>query len=209
MIKILLAFAIIFITSSKCWAYAEFQQTIVTTVPAATEITAINIPLSKGTINPETGNNSGLYADFELKTNGVDADYDYVITATLLTTGGVSVNAYSQNGGLPYILLGNNSASLYPTSAAVNNIQGGAPAAPQNPNVIAYPVSTSVSGLNSATFTTVPAYGGLCFIVTTGSSQQGTASQAISTVPLANTYSYADSSGTYESIVTFSAYRKP
>lgn len=209
MFKKLLCLAALSHTVLECNAYAEFQQTIITTVPAAVAITAINTELAKGTVNPQTGSHPGLYANFELLTNGADANYDYVVTASLQTSDSGNVNAYSQNSGSSYILLGNNTPSLYPSLAAVNNIKGGSPSSAQNPNVIAYPVSTSVSGLSSATFTNNTTYGGLCFIIKTGTSQQGTVSQSISSAPLANTYSFADCAGTYESTVTFSAYRKP
>lgn len=206
-IKILVLYALLI---QCCYAATNFQQTITTTVPAAVNVTAINTAAAQGTINPSTGNSSSPAASFRLQTNGTDANYTYVMQASLLTTGGTNVNAYAQVSSQGYILLGNNSPSLYPTTAAVNNIKGGTPSAAGNPNVIAYPVTNTLNNLGSATLTNNPAYGGLCYIITKGTSSDGTIAQTLGAAPLANTYSLNnDRAGIYQAVVTFSANRNP
>lgn len=209
--KFLLKFFIInSLLTQCCYGAATFQQTITTTIPAAVNITAINTAAAQGTINPSTGNSSSPAASFRLQTNGADSKYTYVVQSTLLTSGGTSVNAYAQVGSQGYILLGNNSPSLYPTTAAVNNIKGGTPTAASNANVIAYPVTNTLSNLASATLTNNAAYGGLCYIVTTGTSKDGIIAQTLGAAPLSNTYSLTnDRAGIYQAVVTFTANRNP
>lgn len=187
-----------------------FQQTITTTCPAAVDVTAINPSAAMGTIAPATGNCSSPSASFQLKTNGIDANYTYVVQAKLLTTGGVQTNAYAQVASQPYILLGNNAFPMYPTVAAVTNITSGTPTAANNTNVIAYPITNTLNNLASATFTNNALYGGLCYIIKTGASQNGTFTQTLGAAPLANTYSFSnDKAGTYQAVVTFTANRNP
>lgn len=193
-----------------CYCATTFQQTITTTIPAAVNITAINTSAAQGTIDAATGISSSPAASFRLQTNGTDSNYTYVVQSTLLTSGGTSVNAYAQISSQGYILLGNNSPALYPTTTAVNNIKSGTPSAANNANVIAYPVSNTLTNLASATLTNNPTYGGLCYIVTTGTSKNGTLVQTVGSSPLANTYSLTnDRAGIYQAVVTFTANRNP
>ena len=116
----------------SCYAATTFQQTITTTVPAAVNVTAVNTSAAQGTINPATGVSSSPVASFRLQTNGADTNYTYVVQASLLTTGGTSVNAYAQIASNGYILLGNNSPTLYATVSAVNDIKSGTPISANN-----------------------------------------------------------------------------
>ncbi len=193
-----------------CWGATTFQQTITTTVPAAVNVTAINTSLAQGTINPATGVSTSPAASFRLQTNGTDTNYTYVVQSSLLTTGGTNTNAYAQIASQGYILLGNNSPAKYPSVAAVNNIKTGSPIASSNANVIAYPVTNTLTNLASATLTNNPTYGGLCYIITTGTSKNGTLVQTIGSNPLTNTYSITnDRAGVYQAVITFSANRNP
>lgn len=193
-----------------CYGASTLQQTITTTIPAAVNVTAINTSASKGTINPQTGNSSSPSASFQLETNGNDSNYTYVVQAKLFTSGGTQANAYAQIGGQGYLLLGNNTPANYPTISAINNIKSGTPTASSNANVIGYPVTNTLSNLDSITLTNNSAYGGLCYIVQTGCSQKGTLSQVLGAVPLTNTYSISnDKAGTYQAIITFTANRNP
>lgn len=172
-------------------------------------VTAINTGAAIGTIDAFTGNSSSPSASFRLQTNGADTNYTYVVQAKLLTSGGQQ-NAYAQIGGQGYILLGNNTFAYYPTTSAVSNITSGAPLASSNANVIAYPVTNTLTNLLSATLTNNPTYGGLCYIVKTGTSKDGTLKQTVGAAPLTNTYSIAnDKPGVYQAVVTFTANRNP
>lgn len=198
------------LASPKAYGLAEFQQTILTTVPAAVNVTAINTALAQGTIDPETGMSTSPSASFRLQTNGADTNYDYVLTAVLNTSDSGNVNAYYQSGRTVYLLLGNVAASNIPSASAVNNIKGGSPVLAQNANVIAYPVTNTLTNLSSATATNIATFAGLCYIIKTGASKDGTIQQTIGATPLANTYSVTtDRAGTYQAVLTFTANRKP
>lgn len=205
-ISLLLIYILLF--ENVCLGATSFQQTLTTTVPASVNVTAINPAAATGTIDASTGNSSSPSASFRLQTNGADTNYTYVVQAKLLVSGGSQQNAYAQIGGQGYIMLGNN--STYPTSAAVSNITGGTPVSASNANVIAYPVTNTLSNLSSATLTNNAAYGGLCYIVKTGTSKDGTLTQTVGASSLANTYSITnDRAGVYQAVVTFSANRNP
>ena len=205
-IKLLLICILLF--ENVCFGATTFQHTLTTTVPASVNVTAINSAAATGTIDASTGNSSSPSASFRLQTNGADTNYTYVVQAKVLVSAGNQQNAYAQIGGNGYILLGNN--STYPTPAAINNITGGTPTSANNANVIAYPVANTLTNLASATLTNNPAYGGLCYIVKTGTSKDGTLKQTVGASPLANTYSISnDRAGVYQAVVTFSANRNP
>lgn len=196
--------------AADCFALTSLQQIITTTVPAAVNITALNPAAANGTINPQTGNSSSPSASFQLQTNGLDEKYTYVVQATVQTTGNVVANAYAQISSQEYIMLGNNASTLYPTIAAVSNITSGSPVAANNPNVIAYPISNTINNLASMTLTNNATYGGLCYIVKTGASKNGTLTQTVGVAPLSGTYSVGnDRAGTYQAIVRFTAKRNP
>lgn len=201
-------FIIIILASPKAFGLAEFQQTIQTVVPSAVDVSSINTSTASGTINPETGISSAPYATFQIQTNGSDDKYDYILTAKVNTSDSAQVNAYSQNGATAYLLLGN--VTNLPTSSAINDIKTNSPTLANNKNVIAYPITNTLTNLSSATLTNNAAYGGLCYVIKTGSNQKGTIRQAIGTTPMSNTYSaIIDTAGTYQAVLTLSANRKP
>lgn len=209
-IKILYSIIFLFSVSLKASAIATFVQTIATTVPPAVNVTSLNPSQAQGTINAQTGNSSSPSVSFQIQTNGTDANYTYVVQSTLLTTGGVNVNAYSQIGAQGYLMLGNNNPTLYPTAVGVTNITAGTPAPALNPNVIAYPITNSLNNLSSATLSTNVLYGGLYYLIKTGTSQNGTITQTLGAAPLGNTYSIQnDRAGTYQAVLTFTANRNP
>lgn len=191
------------------WGASTLSQTMITTCPPAVNVTAINPSLASGTIDPNTGNNTGLQGQFQLQTNGADSNYNYVLQATVATTGGVNTNALFVSGSTPYIIMGNNNLALMPTVAAIANIKS-SPTQGGNPNSIAYPTNVGVTNLQSATLTNNATYGGYYYKILTGASQNGTAAQSVSSAPLANTYYVGeDRPGTYQAVLTFSALRLP
>lgn len=201
-------FTVIIFASPKAFGLAEFQHTIQTIVPSAVDVSSINTSAASGTIAPETGISSAPYATFQIQTNGDDDKYDYILTAKVNTSDSGNLNAYSQNGATAYLLLGN--ITNLPTSSAVNDIKTNSPTLVNNKNVIAYPITNTLTNLNSAILTNNAAYGGLCYVIKTGTSQKGTIKQAIGTAPMNNTYSpVVDTSGTYQAVLTLSANRKP
>lgn len=193
----------------QCKSATTLNQTILTTVPPAVNVAAVGGSVVSGTIDPSTGSNSGITGRFNLQTNGPDNSYDYVLQAALQSQGGVSTNAYYLSGSNPSIMLGNNSPSLYPTLAAVANVKN-SPTQGGNPNVIAYPVTTTVPSGSSANFISNPTYNGYYFQILSGTNQNVAVSQSLGTAANPNTYSYLeDKPGTYQTVLTFSAFRKP
>lgn len=198
----------IFLASPKAFGLAEFQHTIQTVIPSAVDVSLINTSTAFGTIDPETGISSAPYATFQIQTNGDDNKYDYILTAKVNTSDNGNLNAYSQNGSIVYLLLGN--ITNLPTSAAINDIKTNSPSPANNKNVIAYPITNTLTNLTSATLTNNAAYGGLCYVIKTGSNQKGTIKQTIGITPMSNTYSsIIDTSGTYQAVLTLTANRKP
>lgn len=150
--------------ASQSYSATNFQQTIVTTVPSAVNISAYNQSLSKGTITPQTGISSPPSASFNIKTNGEDCDYTYIVQAKVSTSNSGEVNAYFQNSNKNYIILGNVSLSNLPSINSINNIKSGTPISSSNANAIAYPVTNILTNIESATMTNNTAYGGGCVI---------------------------------------------
>ena len=187
-----------------------YQQSLITTIPAAVNISAYNQSLSKGTINPQTGASSSPSASFNIKTNGEDCNYTYTMQAKVLTSGNGDTNAYFRNSNRDYIILGNVSGSYLPSLSAVNNIRSSAPAELNNANVIAYPITNALTNVQSANMTNNQLCQGLCYVIRMGNSQNGNIVQTLSAVPLKNTYSVAnDRAGTYQAVITISATRNP
>lgn len=201
-------FILMILVSPKAFGLAEFQHTIQTVIPAAVDVSSINSSAATGTIDPETGISSSPYATFQIQTNGDDDKYDYILTAKINTSDSGNLNAYSQNGSIAYLLLGN--IVNLPVTSAINDIKTNSPTLTNNKNVIAYPIANTLTNLSSATLTNNAAYGGLCYVIKTGSSQKGTIKQTIGTTPMNNTYSLTtDTAGTYQAVLTISANRKP
>lgn len=192
------------------YSATNFQQTIVTTVPAAVNISAYNQSLSKGTIAPQTGISSSPSASFNIKTNGEDCNYTYIVQAKVSTSNSGDVNAYFKNSNRDYIILGNVSSSNIPNTNSINNIKSGTPTSSGNPNAIAYPITNTLTNIESATMTNNSAYGGLFYSVNMGNSQNGNLVQTLGANPLTNTYSISnDRAGTYQAVITFTANRNP
>ena len=208
--KLMICITMLIVCSNKSYSATSFQQTIVTTIPSAVNISAYNQSLAKGSIAPQTGISTSPSASFNIKTNGEDCNYNYIVQAKLSTSNSRDVNAYSKISNRDYIILGNVSSGNYPNINAVNNIKSGTPTAAGNPNVIAYPINNILTNIDSATMVNNSAYGGLCYSVKMGNSQNGNFVQSIGSVPLNNTYSISnDRAGTYQAIVTFTANRNP
>lgn len=205
------AFSLIFnICAQQSLAATNFQQTIVTNVPSAIDISAYNQSLSKGNISPQTGISSSPSASFSIKTNGEDNNYTYSVQAHVSTSNNADVGAYFKNADRDYIILGNISSSNLPDVSSINNIKSATPTASDNPNAIAYPVENILTNIESATMDNSPINGDLRYLVIMGNSQNGNFVQTLGSTPLSNTYSLSnDRAGTYQAVVTFTANRNP
>lgn len=210
LLKLMVIIILLNICTVKTYSATTFQQTIVTTVPAAVNISAYNQSLSKGTISAQTGVSSSPSASFNIKTNGDDCNYLYTLQAKLLTSNAGEVNAYFKNANKDYIILGNVTSSNLPSTNSINNIKSISPQTLENPNAIAYPINNVLTNIESATMINNPSDGGLAYSIKMGNSQNGNIVQTIGSNPLPNTYSISnDRAGTYQAIITFTANRNP
>ena len=208
--KIIVVFYILSICTLESYSATNCQQTILTTVPSAINISAYNQSLSKGSIAPQTGNSTSPSASFNIKTNGEDCNYTYIVQAKVNTSDNGEVNAYFKNSNRDCIILGNVSSQNLPKNTSISNIKNGASNVSGNPNAIAYPLTNTLSNIESATMTNNTSYGGLCYVVKMGNSQNGNFVQTIGAAPISNTYSISnDRAGTYQAVITFTANRNP
>ncbi len=149
------------------------------------------------TIAPDTGNlGTALISKFQIRANA-NAPSLYLKATTESTTNPTEV-AFFVQGGSTYVILSN--ITNKPLTTAVADCKAASPNPATNVNAIAYPIA-SASANNSGTVTfdgtknqyNVTANAGETIVTTT-----------TGTTPLANTYSYLDTAGTYQAILTLS-----
>lgn len=170
-------------------------------IPSAAIVNNVPTAANNSTINPQTGFHNGLQAIFNIKTNGDDNTYDFVISSTINTEAGEK-NGYFFKDGELYLILANR--ERLPDMASLADISSGSPQS--NKNMIAYPV------IKNAEFqTSYQNYNGnLCCKFLSEGKQNFNISQHIGNTPLAGTYSLEDDgAGVYEAVITLNIYRKP
>lgn len=149
------------------------------------------------TITPDTGNlAAALVSKFQIRANA-NAPSLYLKATTESTTSPNEVAFFAQSG-TTYVILSNTSNK--PLASAIADCKLASPTLANNANAIAYPIASSAAD-NSGTVTfdstknqyNVSANAGQTIVTTT-----------TGTIPLANTYSYLDTAGTYQAILTLS-----
>lgn len=194
-------FLLLLLSAPVCSGAAVMDSVITTVIPSAAIVKTVPSSKNNSVINPENGFQSGLEAVFNIKTNGDDNTYDFILSGSIDTLGGMK-NAYVMNNDKLYLMLGNK--DRLPESNAVFDIMSGSPS--KNPNIIAYPV------INTSSYDIKPLNyrGELCCRILSGGVQDMNVSQTISNTPLGNTYSIGeDLAGVYEAVITLNIYRKP
>lgn len=185
----------------KAFGYAEVEQTINLSVQPSVAIQK-TASLESGTINPKLGTHAGLNASFKIQTNGTDDDYDFILGSKITAIDG-EVSAYSDNGDLMFA-----NSTVLPTISAIENARTGGN---NNPNVIVYPVTMSVTSPMVVTFDTSKNTdeGVGCYVVKVTTASEGTLTQSVGSNPVANSYSVGgDEAGTYKAVVYFTAVSK-
>lgn len=194
-------FLILLLTAPACSGAAVLDSRIVTIVPAAAVVKSVSGIKNNSVIDPQNGFHSGLEAVFDIKTNGDDSAYDFVLSSAIETSHGVK-NGYFLKDGKLYLMLSNK--DRLPLSSAVFDIVSGSPE--NNPNIIAYPVVN----LSGGEFKIQNYNGELCCRIFSCGQQEMTVAQYIGSTPLTRTYSIEqDSAGMYEAVLTLNIYRKP
>ncbi|HIZ28182.1 MAG TPA: hypothetical protein H9673_03190 [Candidatus Adamsella sp.] len=194
-------FLILLLTAPACSGAAVLDSRLVTIVPSAAVVKSVPGIKNNSVIDPQNGFHSGLEAVFDIKTNGDDSAYDFVLSSAIETSHGVK-NGYFLKDGKLYLMLSNK--DRLPLSSAVFDIVSGSPE--NNPNIIAYPVVN----LSGGEFKIQNYNGELCCRIFSGGQQEMTVAQYIGSTPLTRTYSIEqDSAGMYEAVLTLNIYRKP
>lgn len=194
-------------TTPHSWGATEYYQNIRKTVEPIVEI-AVLPSQNGGIINAQNGSLTPIGAKFSLVTNSNDNDYDFVLQANVKAEGDRDTGAYFENNSMGYIILANTIHK--PSGISIENIKNNPSRSSDNPNAIAYPLSTISPGAKGVNLRSSSHYGGYYYEINKGDNQFFTVNQTVSGSPLANTYSFeSDRPGMYEAVVTFSAYRKP
>lgn len=194
-------FLILLLTAPACSGAAVLDSRLVTIVPSAAVVKSVPGIKNNSVIDPQNGFHSGLEAVFDIKTNGDDSAYDFVLSSAIETSQGVK-NGYFLKDGKLYLMLSNK--DRLPLSSAAVDIVSGSPE--NNPNIIAYPVVN----LSGGEFKIQNYNGELCCRIFSGGQQEMTVAQYIGSTPLTRTYSIEqDSAGMYEAVLTLNIYRKP
>ena len=185
--------------AGKAYGYAEAEQALQTTVQPTVTIEKSDSSIENASANAENGTHSGFRSVFNLKTNGTDDGYDFLMESSILVSGG-AVSAYGNNG---CILFGHTLAT--PTMDAIENAKTGGS---NNANVIAYPVTVNATSPLTANFDSGNSKGS-CYIIKINGGTEGTVTHTVGGTPINGTYSVGqDQAGTYQATVTFTAYSK-
>ncbi len=170
------------------------------TLGAYINITPDNTAVTSATINVDSGVLSNpLTSKFNIQLNSPQTLY---LRANALSKSNTNEKAFFQNGTDVYVILAHTTNK--PTVAAMNNAKSGSAAADQNPNVIAYKVTGVTLGGTSSDVT--PSYDEDSYqyeIAALPGLSSATTTIATSIAP--NTYSYLDTAGTYQAVVTLSS----
>lgn len=204
--KLLIFLITAILCAGKCFADTEAEQPVLLTVQPAVIITKTSTAATEtGKIDTE---NAGmiitpLSSQFSIQTNETDDTCDFVLTSKIQSAGGM-VSGYSNNGSNVYLLFSN--IENIPTEEAVANAKIGGS---NNDNVIAYPVSVSITQPMSVNYSASNAQYGDCYLVKVNGETEGTLTHQVSGSPVGSTYNLTrDTSGTYQAIVTFTAVAK-
>lgn len=173
-------------------------QTLQCTLAAYVNITPDNSAVTSATIDGDTGALSNpLTSKFNIQLN---ADQNLYLRASAASSSSTE-RAFFKNGADTYVVLAHTTNK--PTVAAITDAKSATPTAANNSNVIAYKV-TGIT-LTGAT-TAAPTYDVPTSQYTiAGKAGATAATTTIGTVAEANTYSYNDTAGTYQSIVTLTS----
>lgn len=206
-LKLLILIIAAGLCSIEAYGDTEVEQMLQTSVQPAVAISKSTGSIENGTINAETGVHTGLRSVFTLQTNGTDDEYDFIVTSAVQTQAG-SVSAYGMDG----IILFGNETDL-PTESAIEDakIGGG-----NNKNVIAYPVTATITTVNAAAgdpmtveFQQNHGIYGDCYVVKVNNNSEGSLEHLVGTTPVGKTYGIGqDAAGTYKATVTFTAVSK-
>lgn len=191
----------VLVSTVEAFGYTEVEQAVVLSVQPAVALERTSSASESGSIDPLTGQNSGISASFSIEVNGTDENYDFIVGSTITTLEG-SASAFTKDGSLIFA----NTSSL-PSSTAVEDARNHGS---DNRNVIVYPVgSMTITSPMTIQFEPGNATYGNCYKVKVNNASEGTLNQTIGTSAVPGTYNMAqDEAGSYQVTVFFTAVSK-
>ena len=194
LLKLLILFLTVTTSTVKTYA-TDAEQIILLSVPATVAVEKLNTSIDSANVTPATGTlDRNLITMYKITTNGQDEDYDFTVSSEITAAGDTTVSAYGQNGCILFAHTLNR-----PTLQAVNDAKAGGS---NNPNVIAYPTSTSITAPMTSTYS--PAKN--CYVINTNNATEGDFTHTVSSSPFLGTYNVAqDEEGIYKSTIIISA----
>lgn len=176
------------------------SQTLQATLGTYLDITALTSgAVTSAAIAPDTGNlATALVSKFQVNLN-TDTQQLFLQATTNSSTG--SANALFQQGTKVYVVFSNTATGKLPTTAAISDCKAAAPTAANNANAIAYPIA-SIAWTNGG-IETYDATKNQYNVTVKGGTTVATITS--DTTPYANTYSFADNSGTYQAVMTLTS----
>ena len=185
-------------------SYADTEENLIlrTTVSPTVSIEKSAASIENGSVNPQTGVHGGLQSVFTLQTNGTDDDYDFVMTSSILKEGGATSGYGYDRGGNVTLLFSNVDYLPSDSDVADAKICGN-----NNKNIIAYPVTVTVTSPAEAIYNSGHGTYGDCYVIKLRSlSDTATVTQMVGTTPAQGAYKIGqDNAGTYKATVTFTA----
>ncbi len=97
---------LLLIAAPSCLGAAVTDSMLTVVIPSAAVVNTIPSAMNNSSINPQTGIHTGLGAVFNVKTNGDDNTYDFVLSSSINTDAGEQ-NGYFLKNGEMYLILAN------------------------------------------------------------------------------------------------------
>lgn len=190
----------LYISAPACFGAAVYESTLTVVIPPAASAESIQTGKNSTVINPKDGTHTGLEAVFNIKTNGDDSVYDFILSGTINTNQGDTSGCFIKDGKL-YIMLANTAHP--PDISAISNLISNTG---ENKNLIAYEIFDN-SGANAKY---INRNGIPCKKIECGGKENFSVHEYILQTPYHGSYSIQDDSpGIYEAVMTFNIYRKP
>ncbi|MDD3238204.1 MAG: hypothetical protein PHV37_08935 [Candidatus Gastranaerophilales bacterium] len=204
---IILSLILVELVAPCSFGATNISATLKVNVSSSIQIKALNSK-EVTSIDCNSGNMTLVSPQFSLKSNCNCAK----IGMTASVQGKTTRTAFCEIDGVPCLTFANTSMGFIPSDSSIISAQHSGASASSNPNVISYPVTTGPNtGSLTMTFSNArsPFGSGKYFSIakTGGGVLNGSVRLNISGAPASGTYLFgSDSAGTYQAIVTVSAY---
>lgn len=204
--KIILSLLLIFVATPISWGGDEINSSILLSSPSIVTITGVDSAAATGFINASNGHISMPRVTFKINSNSNEKT-QFILSAKVKDANGKLQDAYGIN---KTIILGNESSGVNPTFEAIENAKSSHPEAKLNKNVIAYPVSNVLEGLEGGDLVySATQHGSVYNLRLKPDTSSGKIVQTLGQVPANGSYSLSDDApGLYKAYVTLSILRE-